>query len=102
MCDLSSTLEGAISELGLVINHEISNDHQLYACDRPSPDLKPEHQVKLLVSWTSRTAQELQVEVRSHEPLLRSGTRCEQIAKALEHLLPPQTATMNNRKAAYH
>ena len=88
--DLSSDLQGAFCELGLVINVEISNDFQLYACDRPRADLKPESQVKVLVSWTSRTAKELQVEVISHEPLLRSGTRCEQVAKALQQRLSPQ------------
>jgi hypothetical protein len=88
--DLSSNLQGAFSQLGLVINEEISNDFQLYACDRPSADLKPESQVKVLVSWTNRTANELQVQVISDEPLLRAGTRCEQVAKALHQLLSPQ------------
>jgi hypothetical protein len=44
----------------------------------------------LSASWTSRTAKELQVEVISHEPLLRSGTHCEQVAKALQQRLSPQ------------
>jgi hypothetical protein len=91
-----------MSELDLVISKEISNGYQLYASDRLGAELKPESQVKVLVSWASRNPQELQVEVRSHEPLLRSGTRCEHIAIALKRLLPPRSTTMNNVQPAHH
>jgi len=51
--------------------------------------------VTVLATWSEKSNHEIQIEVRSDEPLLRSGTRCETLAAALKHALkaPPAIPT---------
>ena len=43
--------------------------------------------MSVLVTWCNRGTHEVQIEVRSDEPMLRSGTGCEQIAQQLRTML---------------
>jgi hypothetical protein len=90
-----SELQNVIENLGLAINDEISNPSQLFATNPNSARLKANTRITVLATWIDRNNHDLQVEVRSDEPMLRSGTRCEQIAKALQQSLPPKTSDLH-------
>ena len=70
-----------------VVN-SVSHHSQLYAVT-PLVDLpqKKVPVVTVLISWSDRATQQVLIEVRSDEPMLRSNTCCEQLAQALKRAL---------------
>ena len=86
---LREAIGSAIERAGLVINQAVSSEYALFASDPSEATLHHERRVSLLASWSDRSAREVLIEVRSDEPLLRSGTRCELTAMTLQKYLPP-------------
>ena len=77
-----------IAQLGLQMIDSVSNDLQIYALTPRSGQAFDEQPiVSVLVTWCNRGTHEVQIEVRSDEPMLRSGTGCEQIAQQLRTML---------------
>lgn len=74
--------------LGLEVVDSVSHHSQLYAV-MPLVDLsqKKAPVVTVLISWSDRATQQVLIEVRSDEPMLRSNTCCEQLAQALKRVL---------------
>jgi hypothetical protein len=81
---LSDTLEHPLRQLGLVVDPLVSSDSQLLAKDDPSLPIPLAQRVTVVASWNCQRSRECQLEVRSSEPQLRQGTRCQQIAEQLQ------------------
>ncbi len=86
---LLTLLQDQIVALGMAVDSSVSNSQQVYAVDTQSREISHSSRVKLIASWTDRSAGELQIEVMSDEPLLLQGTRCERMATALQRAFPP-------------
>ena len=86
---LLSTFQGLLEAAGLKVSKEFSNSSQIYAEEK---GLNSGYQsvVKVLISWSDKHSKQCSIEVRSDEPFLKSGTRCENIATALHALIPPK------------
>jgi len=81
---LLEALAEPIQQLGLVIDPHVSSANQVLASDRPNCGLPMAQRVTVLASWNCSRSREAQLEVRSSEPQLRTGTRCQQIAERLQ------------------
>lgn len=88
--DLCSQLRAGITSLGLVIDPLTSNHVQLFASDPVDTPMRHASRVTVLAAWTNQAQGEVKIEVRSQEPMLRKGTRCETTALALQRLFPAQ------------
>lgn len=86
---LTELLASDLDVLGLEINELVSTDAQLYASDPIGAEYSCASRLRLFVAWTDRVRGELQFELMSDEPLVRSGTRCELTAAALLKSFPP-------------
>ena len=87
---LLDALAEPLQQLGLVIDPQVSNPSQVLATDHPNCDLPMAQRVTVMASWNCSRSREAQLEVRSSEPQLRSGTRCQQIAEQLQRANPGQ------------
>ena len=81
---LTEALEHPLQQLGLVIDPQVSSASQLLAKDDPSQSIPLAQRVTVVASWNCQRSRECQLEVRSSEPQLRQGTRCQQIAEQLQ------------------
>lgn len=81
---LNEALERPLQQLGLVIDPQVSSASQLLAKDDPSQSIPLAQRVTVVASWNCQRSRECQLEVRSSEPQLRQGTRCQQIAEQLQ------------------
>ncbi len=81
---LTDALELPLRQLGLVVDPLVSSDSQLLAKDDPSRPIPLAQRVTVVASWNCLRTRECQLEVRSSEPQLRQGTRCQQIAEQLQ------------------
>ncbi len=81
---LTDSLELPLRQLGLVVDPLVSSDSQLLAKDDPSRPIPLAQRVTVVASWNCLRTRECQLEVRSSEPQLRQGTRCQQIAEQLQ------------------
>lgn len=84
-----SDLAASVESLGLAVDPECSNHLQLYLRDSSGPARRIDSRVTVLVSLVDRRSHEVQMEVRSSEPMLTRGTRCEVVATAIKQLFPP-------------
>jgi len=85
---LADVFTPLLDVLGLDAVAAVTSDVQWYAVTplaQISSLQRP--RVSVLVTWSDRRAREVQIEVRSDEPMLRSGTSCEQVAEQLRELL---------------
>jgi hypothetical protein len=73
-----------LRQLGLVVDPLVSSDSQLLAKDDPARSIPLAQRVTVVASWNCQLSRECQLEVRSSEPQLRHGTRCQQIAEQLQ------------------
>ena len=90
---LSETFAPLVQELQLEYLASVSSDSQLYATTPPAKVSRANSpRVSVLVMWTDRRGQEVQIEVRSDEPMLRPRTHCEHIAEKLRGLLQRESA----------
>lgn len=87
-----SALAEGIASLGLEVDATASSAAQLFACDPVQAPLRHTARVTVLAAWTNQSTGEAKIEVRTAEPMLRSGTRCEITAKALKQLFPARQA----------
>jgi hypothetical protein len=81
---LLDVLAEPLNQLGLAIDPHVSNASQVLAADKPNCGLPMAQRVTVLASWNCSRSREAQLEVRSSEPQLRHGTRCQQIAEQLQ------------------
>ena len=81
---LSAGLSQPLQQLGLELDDQVSSSSQLLARDQVDCRIPLAARVTVLASWNCSRSREYQVEVRSSEPQLRRGTRCEQIATELQ------------------
>ncbi len=82
---LIDALAEPLQQLGLVVDPYVSGHSQVLAADSPDCGLPIAQRVTVLASWNCSHSREAQLEVRSSEPQLRQGTRCQQIAEQLQH-----------------
>ena len=87
---LADALAEPLRQLGLIIDPTVSSAAQVLAVDRPDCGLPMAQRVTVLASWNCSRSRECQLEVRSSEPQLRQGTRCQQIAEQLQQRQQPQ------------
>ena len=81
---LAEALQHPLRSLGLVVDKDVSTATQLLARDCPTAAIPMAQRVTVLASWNCQRSRECQLEVRSAEPQLRHGTRCQQIAEQLQ------------------
>lgn len=86
--DEGSALADGIASLGLKIDPAASSSAQLFASDPVDAPLRLSMRVTVLASWSNQSSGEVKIEVRSAEPMLRYGTRCEMTANALRQMFP--------------
>jgi hypothetical protein len=97
ICDLrghslQDRVQPVLEGLQLRLDPDFCNHDQLYALDNGP---QPEHAaagVRVLATWTTPERCHCLVEVRSGEPQLRPGTRCQQLAEGLRQQLPALAA----------
>lgn len=93
---LLDALAEPLQQLGLVIDPHVSSASQVLAADRPNCGLPMAQRVTVLASWNCSRSREAQLEVRSSEPQLRAGTRCQQIAEQLQRANSSQAQIGSN------
>lgn len=81
---LLDVLSEPLQQLGLVVDPHVSSSNQVLAADSPSCGLPMSQRVTVLASWNCSRSRECQLEVRSSEPQVRQGTRCQRIAEQLQ------------------
>ena len=86
---LLSWLRDEIAGMGMAVDSSVSNSHQVYAVDALTGGISHCSRVRLIASWTDRSAGELKIEVMSDESRLLQGTRCELLATVLQRAFPP-------------
>ena len=89
---LLDALAEPLQQLGLVVDPSVSSANQVLACDRTNCGLPMAQRVTVLASWNCSRSREAQLEVRSSEPQLRQGTRCQQIAEQLQQAQASRSA----------
>lgn len=82
--DLAEWSERILAGTDMTIVQDLSSDQQVFAQDPHHCGIHHNQRVKVIVSWNDRKHLEAQVEVRSEEPLLKSGTRCSIIADSIK------------------
>ncbi|WP_094561782.1 hypothetical protein [Synechococcus sp. 8F6] len=86
--EFQDRLASAVGRLNLEIDQEFSNSGTIYARDKDGLKTSINARGTVMISPNNETRDELQVEVRSSEPMLKRGTRCEQIANDLKAVIP--------------
>lgn len=89
--ELLDRLTSAARRLNLEIDQEYSNNLTIYARDKDGARTPIKARVTVIISPTNGSRDEFHVEVRSSEPMLKRGTRCEQIATDLKAVMPSKT-----------
>lgn len=79
-------LEDALDGFGMEIVEEFSSNSSIYATDRivANAAITVNSKVTVIVTPDNALKKEFLIEVRSSKPMLKQGTRCEQIASALK------------------
>jgi hypothetical protein len=86
--ELLDRLDSAVTRLNLEIDRKFSNSVTIFARDKDGLRTPVNARVTVMISPNNGTRDEFQVEVRSSEPMLKRGTRCEQIATDLKAVIP--------------
>jgi len=81
---LTEALSQPLQQLGLVVDPAVSSATQVLAQDDPASGIPLAQRVTVVASWNCRRSGECLLEVRSSEPQLRQGTRCQRIAEQLQ------------------
>jgi hypothetical protein len=79
-------LEETLDGFGIEIVEEFSGGSSIYATDKSVANaaITVNSRVTVIVTPDNALKKEFLIEVRSSEPMLKRGTRCEQIASALK------------------
>lgn len=88
---LEERLQHSIGQVGLEIDPEFSSHAGIYARDRDGLRCAPNARVTIIISPTNGMGNEFQVEVRSSEPMLMRGTRCEEVANIVKTAIPAKS-----------
>lgn len=88
LCELQRCLQDASESLGLEVDQELSQNASIYVREKGGSAIPLNSRVTVLISPRNGARTEFLVEVRSSEPMLRRGTRCEDIASKLKALIP--------------
>ena len=88
---LEANLADSFDEVGLEVDKEVSGVGGIYASEKGGPSFGGKAKVTVIFSPTNVTKDEFLIEVRSSEPMLKRGTRCEQIANTLKSILVPKS-----------
>ncbi len=83
------SLAASVESLGLALDPDCSNHAQIYLRDQHGAAPSMASRVTVLVSLVDQRNNHVQWEVRSSEPMLTRGTRCESVAAAIQQLYPP-------------
>ena len=89
--ELTRRLVQCLHETGLEIDPEFSKGKNIYARDGNRGEGSWNAQVNIIIFPKTSTGNEYVIEVRSAEPLLKKGTRCEQIANKVKSVIPPRS-----------
>ena len=84
------SLQHSLENLGLIVDQEFCNQSRIDARENDAACSCMNSRVTVMIFANRGTGQGYQVEVRSSEPMLKRGTRCESIAKELMTIIPPQ------------
>jgi hypothetical protein len=87
--ELLSRAQSAIDSVGLEIDNEFSNAVNILAREKEGSKVNANARATVTISPNGGELDEFQVEVRSSEPMLKKGTRCEHVANVLRVLLVP-------------
>ena len=85
---LLARIEAILDRLGLEIDREFSSNSNIYARDKDGAKIAARARVAVIVTPSTMHQDEFLIEVRSSEPMLKRGTRCEEIASALQASIP--------------
>jgi len=85
----SDALAGVLQPLGLDVDPDFTSQAQVVLRDRHGEPRTLDSRVTVMASIVNRARQEIQLEVRSSEPMLSRGTRCERVAASIKLLFPP-------------
>ena len=80
-----------LHETGLEIDPEFSKGKNVYARDSNGSKGSWNTRVNIIISPNTSSANEYVVEVRSAEPMLKKGTRCEKIASKVKSIILPKS-----------
>ena len=83
------TLASTLQPLGLDVDLDFSSHVQIVLRDRRGAARSLDSRVTVLASRLNQSNRDVQLEVRSSEPMLSRGTRCESVAISLKQLFPP-------------
>lgn len=82
--DLLKRIESAIEQMGMEVDREFSKNGSIYARDRDGAKTAASSRVTVIATPNNGSKNEYLLEVRSSEPMLKRGTRCEQVASAIQ------------------
>lgn len=78
-----------LQENSLELDPEFSKGKTIYARHGNKSKCAWNARVDIIISPSNSTRNEYIVEIRSSEPMLKKGTRCEEIATKLKNIIPP-------------
>ena len=87
---LEERIHKCLDGTGLEIDPEFSNGKIIYARDGDGCKHALNARVTIIITSINSTANEYVVEIRSSEPMLKNGTRCEQISGRIKTVVPPK------------
>ena len=88
--EVNRQLFKCLQENNLELDPEISNGKIIYARDGNKSKCAWNTRVDIIISPNNGMTDEYVVEVRSSEPMLKKGTRCEEVATILKTVIPPK------------
>lgn len=86
---LLTKMQATAAELGMEVDLQVSTSANIYARDTDNSDIYFSSRVTVIATPVNGSSTEYFIEVRSSEPMLKRGTRCESIAKYLKKAVPP-------------
>ena len=86
---LEDIFSKSLSELGLEISLEVSNEQQIYAVEEYKKGVLQSTRVNVIIVWVCSARSSCQIEVRSSEPMFKKDTRCEEFANLIKKIAPP-------------
>ena len=89
--EMKQRLLECLHETGLEIDPEFPKGKNIYARDSNGSKGSWNTRVNITISPNTSSANEYVVEVRSAEPMLKKGTRCEKIASKVKSIILPKS-----------
>ena len=89
--DVNRQLLICLQENNLELDPEFSSGKIIYARDGNKSKCAWNTRVDIIISPNNGMTDEYVVEVRSSDPMLKKGTRCEEVATLLKTVIPPKS-----------